>query len=85
MRKSLRKFGPNSWIFHLSASIDNVRDDGNVNAGMRTRNTMFFGNATYKINPRTSVGMELTHRSTKYKGSGTSKDMRIQTKFKYKF
>lgn len=64
--------------------IDDV-DADDVNTGDRTLNRCIFGNAIYALNKHTDVGVELSHWSTDYKGSGDADDVRLQASFKYKF
>ena len=73
------------WHFNLGASMDNVSDSDVTAASARTAHRCFFGNIIHDINKWTSVGLELSHRSTEYKGMSDGDSLRIQSSFILKF
>ena len=77
---------PVPWEFNLGAGVD---DPSNADlrgiAAARTKNTMIFGNAIYKINKAASVGLELSKWSTDYIDRADGDALRAETAFKYAF
>jgi outer membrane murein-binding lipoprotein Lpp len=80
---SLGPWGP--WSFNVGCSGEFI-DDGDVtSATARTCNSAIFGNAMYKINANTSVGVEVSRWRTEYKGKDPGDSLRVQTSFIYQF
>lgn len=80
---SLGPWGP--WSFNVGYSGEFIDDGDVINANTRTCNSAIFGNAIYKINANTSVGVEVSRWRTDYKGQDTGDSLRIQTSFIYQF
>ncbi len=75
-----------SWVqaskkVQLSAGygMDDPKDDLIVSG--RTKNSSVYGNLRYTFVPKATIGFEVAHWQTDYKGAGTSKDLRAQTSF----
>lgn len=80
---SLGPWGP--WTFNVGCSGEFI-DDGDVTAATaRTCNSAIFGNALYKINDNTTVGVEVSRWLTKYKDKDDGDSLRVQTSFIYSF
>jgi len=80
---SLGPCGP--WSFNVGYSGEFI-DSGDVTStDARTRNSAIFGNTIYKINPNTSVGLEISRWRTEYKDEKAGDSLRVQTSFIYQF
>jgi len=75
----------NNWKFNLGASSEDIEDGDVVLATARTKNTCYFGNATYSINEKASVGLEISQHETEYKSVAKGDSYRVQSSFLYKF
>lgn len=73
------------WTFNLGAGIDALDGTDSTVAANRTQNQMVFGNVMYAINPKTTVGLEISHWRTLYEGLGTGDALRLQGSLIYKF
>ena len=73
------------WQFNVGASMEALRGDTVDAATARTLNRAIFGNVLYEINKNTSVGLELSHWHTEYKGGDAADALRLQTAFIYRF
>lgn len=80
---SLGPWGP--WSFNVGYSGEFIDDGDVIDANTRTCNSAIFGNAIYKINPNTSVGVEVSRWRTDYKGQDAGDSLRVQTSFIYQF
>jgi len=80
---SLGPWGP--WSFNVGYSGEFIDDGDVINANTRTCNSAIFGNAIYRINANTSVGVEVSRWRTDYKGEDTGDSLRVQTSFIYQF
>jgi hypothetical protein len=77
--------GPwDAWSFNVGAGIDDV-DADDVNTGDRTLNRAVFGNVLHALNKHASVGVELSHWRTDYRGPGDADALRVQTSLIYRF
>lgn len=80
---SLGPWGP--WSFNVGFSGEFI-DSGDVTAATaRTGNSSIFGNAMYKINANTTVGVEVSRWLTEYKDEDDGDNLRVQTSFIYSF
>jgi len=70
--------------YHLGFGIDDPKNS-DVSAGMRSRNSFYFGNVIYSLIPPVDIGLEYTHWETEYKNRSTGIDNRIQTSIIYKW
>jgi len=73
------------WTFNIGAGIDDVDGTDSTVGTNRTQNQMVFGNVMYAINPKTTVGLEVSHWRTEYEGQATGDALRIQGSVIYKF
>jgi len=73
-----------AWTFNLGTSFDDP-NDSDLNPGMREFHRSCFGNVVHAINDCSSVGVELSHRRTDYKGAPDGDSFRVQTSFIFKF
>ena len=80
---SLGPWGP--WSFNVGCSGEFINDSDVTSATARTCNSTIFGNAIYKINANTTVGLEVSRWLTKYKGEDPGDSLRVQTSFIYSF
>ena len=65
------------WLYHVGAACDDP-DDRDLNAGDRSQNLSFFGNALYRINEAVTAGVELSHWETLYQSRGSANSVRAQ-------
>jgi len=72
------------WQFNVGAAVDDARRK-HLAGGSRDLNRSVFGNAIYAINEKASVGLELSHWHTDYKGATDGDALRLQTSFIYRF
>lgn len=72
------------WRFNLGGAIDDPNDD-DLNAGDRTLNEVYFGNALFDVNAAVQIGLELSKWHTSYKGRSPGDSLRFQTSFIYRF
>ncbi len=72
------------WTFNIGAGMDDV-DAADVEDDDPTLNRSVFGNAIYSLSENTSVGLELSHWRTEYKGPGDEDSFRAQASFIYNF
>jgi len=73
------------WTFNLGAGIDALDGTDSTVAANRVQNQMVFGNVMYAINPKTTVGLEISHWRTTYEGLATGDALRLQGSIIYKF
>jgi len=72
------------WQFNVGAGEDKPNGNDLV-ATSRTYNNVLFGNATYFFNTNFSIGLEVSHLQTGYKGQSNGDDVREQLSLMYKF
>ncbi len=94
-------WGQLGWVasdklrLHVGASVDNPRNSdlapttidgsGNLVAGGRSLNRVFYGNFMYSITPAVTAGYEVTQAMTQYVGGPNGIDLRHQVSAMYKF
>lgn len=79
---SLGPWGP--WSFNVGYSGEFI-NDSHVGPEARTCNSAIFGNALYRINANTLIGVEVSRWRTEYKDEETGDSLRVQTSFIYQF
>lgn len=72
------------WRGHLGAGVDDP-DDGNLTAGMRSRNTWVFTNAMYDPLPNVRFIVELDRLETDYVGQASGDDIRLMFETVFSF
>jgi hypothetical protein len=70
--------------FHLGLGMDDPKNS-DLSAGMRSRNSFYFGNVVYNLIPPVDIGLEYSFWDTEYKNRSTGTDNRIQTSIIYKW
>ncbi len=70
--------------FNLGYGLDDPRDE-DLNAGDRTRNRAVWGNAQWEAVRDVTVGLELMHFRTDYKGRAAGNNLRCQVSLQYSF
>lgn len=73
------------WTFNVGYGGESI-PRGDVSAAtMRTCNSAIFGNAFFKINDCTSIGVEVSRWQTQYKGQDSGDSLRVQTSLIFSF
>ena len=72
------------WTMNLGGSFEDV-DEDDVTSGSRTFNRSIFVNVIHAFSDTVSVGLELSHWYTEYKGQEDGDNLRAQSSFIFKF
>ena len=70
--------------YHAGFGVDDPRNS-DLNDGMRSRNSVYFGNVVYSLIPPVDIGLEYSYWDTEYQGMRSAYNNRIQTSVIYKW
>jgi len=72
------------WQYNAGAGFDNP-SDGDLETGMRSKNSFIYLNVLYKFIPPVTIGVEYSHWETDYINMGNGTDNRFQTSCIYRW
>jgi len=77
-------FHSDKWKYRMGFGIDDPNNE-DLSAGMRSRNSFYFGNVVYSLIPPVDIGLEYSHWQTEYEERSTGTDNRLQASVIYKW